>query len=342
MDYDYHEIMRLENQLCFPLYAAARNVTGLYTPWLKPLGLTYTQYIVFLVLWERDGLTVSEICERLMLDNGTLSPLLKKMEQAGYIERKRCREDDRVVVVTLTEEERHCRRRRKMCRKRSRDALSCRRRRHRCCILCCTNCLITGNRTIGNKKKQKHERSLMMKTVYDFTVKDRQGNDVSLSEYKGKVLLIVNTATGCGFTPHYDPLEEMYKEMKDKGFEILDFPCNQFGNQAPGEDEEIHSFCQGRFGITFPQFSKIDVNGDDAIPLYKYLTTATTFEGFGKSPMALMMAGIAKKMDKDYKNNGNIKWNFTKFLIDREGNIKARFEPTADMQLVRDKIAELI
>ena len=104
MDYDYHEIMRLENQLCFPLYAAARNVTGLYTPWLKPLGLTYTQYIVFLVLWERDGLTVSEICERLMLDNGTLSPLLKKMEQAGYIERKRCREDDRVVVVTLTEE----------------------------------------------------------------------------------------------------------------------------------------------------------------------------------------------------------------------------------------------
>ena len=104
MDYDYHEIMRLENQLCFPLYAAARNVTGLYTPWLKPLGLTYTQYIVFLVLWERDGLTVSEICERLMLDNGTLSPLLKKMEQTGYIERKRCREDDRVVVVTLTEE----------------------------------------------------------------------------------------------------------------------------------------------------------------------------------------------------------------------------------------------
>ncbi len=104
MDYDYHEIMKLENQLCFPLYAAARSVTGLYTPWLKPLGLTYTQYIVFLVLWERDGLTVSEICERLMLDNGTLSPLLKKMEQAGYIERKRCREDDRVVVVTLTEE----------------------------------------------------------------------------------------------------------------------------------------------------------------------------------------------------------------------------------------------
>ena len=103
MDYDYHEAMKLANQLCFPLYAAARNVTSLYTPWLKPLGLTYTQYIVFLVLWEKDGLSVSEIGERLMLDNGTLSPLLKKMEQAGYVERRRCRKDDRVVEIRLTE-----------------------------------------------------------------------------------------------------------------------------------------------------------------------------------------------------------------------------------------------
>ncbi len=103
MDYDYHEAMKLANQLCFPLYAAARNVTGLYTPWLRPLGLTYTQYIVFLVLWEKDGISVTEIGEKLMLDNGTLSPLLKKMEQAGYVERRRSREDDRVVEITLTE-----------------------------------------------------------------------------------------------------------------------------------------------------------------------------------------------------------------------------------------------
>ena len=103
MDYDYHEAMKLANQLCFPLYAAARNVTSLYTPWLKPLGLTYTQYIVFLVLWEKDGISVSEIGERLMLDNGTLSPLLKKMEQAGYVERRRCRKDDRIVEIRLTE-----------------------------------------------------------------------------------------------------------------------------------------------------------------------------------------------------------------------------------------------
>ena len=104
MDYDIHESMKLANQLCFPLYAASRNVISLYTPWLKPLGLTYTQYIVFLVLWERDGITVGELCEKLMLDNGTLSPLLKKMQQAGYVERTRSREDDRVVVITLTEE----------------------------------------------------------------------------------------------------------------------------------------------------------------------------------------------------------------------------------------------
>ena len=103
MEYDYREAMKLSNQLCFPLYAAARNVTGLYTPWLKPLGLTYTQYVVFLVLWEKDAVPVSEIGERLMLDNGTLSPLLKKMEQAGYVERRRSAEDDRVVLITLTE-----------------------------------------------------------------------------------------------------------------------------------------------------------------------------------------------------------------------------------------------
>ena len=103
MNYDYREAMKLSNQLCFPLYAAARNVTAMYTPYLKPLGLTYTQYIVFLVLWEKDGVTVGELCEKLVLDNGTLSPLLKKMQQAGFIEKKRSAEDDRVVVVTLTE-----------------------------------------------------------------------------------------------------------------------------------------------------------------------------------------------------------------------------------------------
>ena len=178
--------------------------------------------------------------------------------------------------------------------------------------------------------------------VYDFTVKAQDGSDVNLADYKGKALLIVNTATGCGFTPQYSDLQNINEEHQKDGLEILDFPCNQFANQAPGDDEEIHTFCTGRFGITFPQFAKIDVNGENAIPLYKWLTSNTTFDGFGKSPMALMLSGVVKKADKDYKNNGNIKWNFTKFLIDREGNIVARFEPTMDMEKVNKRIKEVL
>lgn len=177
--------------------------------------------------------------------------------------------------------------------------------------------------------------------AYDFKVKGQDGNEVDLSQYKGKVSLIVNTATGCGFTPQYAPIQEMYDELHDKGFEVLDFPCNQFANQAPGDDEEIHTFCEGRFGITFPQFSKIDVNGENADPLFKWLTENTKFEGFN-GPGKLMLAPIVKKMDKDYKNNGNVKWNFTKFIIDKEGNIVARFEPTADMKDVKAKVEELL
>ena len=170
--------------------------------------------------------------------------------------------------------------------------------------------------------------------LYDFTVKTRKGADVALSDFTGKVVMVVNTATGCGFTPQYKELQEIYDAFKDKGFEILDFPCNQFADQAPGTDEEIHTFCTGRFGITFPQYAKIDVNGENAIPLYQWLTSNTRFEGFN-GPAALVLNGVVKKMDKDYKNNGNIKWNFTKFLIDREGNIIARFEPTMSMDKVR-------
>ena len=178
--------------------------------------------------------------------------------------------------------------------------------------------------------------------LYDFTVKKMDGTDVNLSDYAGRAVLVVNTATGCGFTPQYKELQDLYNECHEKGLEILDFPCNQFGNQAPGTDEEIHTFCTGRFGIAFPQFAKIDVNGEDAIPLYKWLTANTKFEGFGKGPKAMVMNGVAKKMDKDYKNNGNIKWNFTKFLIGRDGEIIARFEPTEDMDIVMQKVREAL
>ncbi|MBR3297900.1 MAG: glutathione peroxidase [Clostridia bacterium] len=178
--------------------------------------------------------------------------------------------------------------------------------------------------------------------IYDFTVKAQDGSTVSLESYRGKVLIIVNTATECGFTPQYGPLQELYAKHHADGLEILDFPCNQFGNQAPGSEADIHTFCTGRFGVTFPQFSKIEVNGEGADPLFKYLTDNTKFAGFGKGPMALVMKGIAKKADKDYENNGLIKWNFTKFIIDREGNIAARFEPTAKMEQVSAKVEELL
>ena len=174
-----------------------------------------------------------------------------------------------------------------------------------------------------------------MSTVYDFTVKDRQGQDVSLAEYKNKVLLIVNTATGCGFTPHYEPLEAMYRDLKDQGFEILDFPSNQFANQAPGSDDEIHEFCTLKFGTEFPQFKKIDVNGEDADPLFAFLATEKPFEGFGKGLQLAALAKFADMNNKKYGDKAYIKWNFTKFLIDREGKVLARFEPTVDMQEVR-------
>ena len=174
-----------------------------------------------------------------------------------------------------------------------------------------------------------------MSTVYDFTVKDRQGQDVSLAEYKDKVLLIVNTATGCGFTPHYEPLEAMYADLKDRGFEILDFPCNQFANQAPGSDDEIHEFCTLKFGTEFPQFTKIDVNGESAAPLFAYLATEKPFAGFGKGLKNAALNKFAEKNNKKYGDKAYIKWNFTKFLVDREGHVIARFEPTVDMKEVR-------
>ena len=181
-----------------------------------------------------------------------------------------------------------------------------------------------------------------MATIYDFTVKDRKGNDVSLSEYKGKVLLIVNTATGCGFTPHYDPLEAMYKELRDKGFEILDFPSNQFAGQAPGSDDEIHEFCTLKFGTEFPQFAKIDVNGDNADPLFAFLAAEKPFKGFGKGIKNAALNKFANMNNKKFGDKTYIGWNFTKFLIDREGKVVARFEPTVDMKEVKKAVEELI
>lgn len=170
---------------------------------------------------------------------------------------------------------------------------------------------------------------------YEYSVTDPAGNEVKMSDFAGKVVIVVNTATGCGFTPHYEPLERMYEELHSEGLDIVDIPCNQFGQQAPGTDAEIQEFCTLHYSTQFPQMKKSDVNGADELPLYTFLKSEKGFEGFGEGEMAAFMSGHLAKIDPDFKRNADIKWNFTKFVIDREGNVVARFEPTASMDDLR-------
>ena len=179
-------------------------------------------------------------------------------------------------------------------------------------------------------------------SYYDYSVPAKDGSEVSLKEYEGKVLLIVNTATGCGFTPQYEDLERIYAEFRDQGFEVLDFPCNQFANQAPESDEEISQFCTLKFGTEFPQFKKVDVNGDTALPLFADLATEMPFSGFGKGLKNVALEQFTKANNKQFGDKAYIKWNFTKFLVDREGKLVARFEPTADMAEVEAAVKELL
>ena len=180
------------------------------------------------------------------------------------------------------------------------------------------------------------------KNVYSFKAVDATGNAISLRNYKGKVLLIVNTATQCGFTPQYEELEKLYEELNLKGFEVLDFPCNQFGSQAPGSYAEIHQFCTGTYNIRFQQFDKVDVNGENAAPLFVYLRNRQPFGGFDNSQMGQLMHRMLLKQDANYAKKNDVKWNFTKFLIDRRGRVVRRFEPTESMESVRDAIRSLL
>lgn len=182
-----------------------------------------------------------------------------------------------------------------------------------------------------------------MKTVYDFSVKDRKGNDVALKEYANEVLLIVNTATKCGFTPQYEELERLYEKYHSQGFEILDFPCNQFGQQAPGTDESIHNFCKLTYGTEFPRFKKVKVNGDDADPLFKFLTSQKGFAGWDEThKLTPILDEILSKDDPNYKEKSDIKWNFTKFLINKFGMVVARFEPTEKIENIAAEIEKLL
>ena len=192
----------------------------------------------------------------------------------------------------------------------------------------CHHAKETKNETSGINSNNKK-----MKTIYDINVLTKKGEEVSLKQYEGKVLLIVNTASRCGFTPQYKELEAMYERLNSKGFEILDFPCNQFGEQAPGTDEEITQFCQLNYGTKFPQFKKTEVNGENLTPLYAFLKSQKGFEGFDmEDKLGPLLDQMMTKADPNYKENPDIKWNFTKFLINRKGEVVARFEPTHNME----------
>ena len=176
--------------------------------------------------------------------------------------------------------------------------------------------------------------------VYDFSAVANDGSEVNFADYKGKVLLIVNTASKCGFTPQYDGLEALYKQYKDQGLVVVGFPCDQFGHQEPGTAEEIEEFCRVNYGVTFPLMDKIEVNGDNAHPIYKWLYSEKPFAGFGEGETAQRMGQILARMDPDYISNPDIKWNFTKFLVDRKGRVVARFEPMDTPEALASYIEE--
>ena len=179
-------------------------------------------------------------------------------------------------------------------------------------------------------------------TVYDFTSISNTGDEVDFSDYKGKVLLLVNTASKCGFTPQYEGLEALYKKSKGQGLVIVGFPCDQFGHQEPGSNEEIAEFCRVNYGVTFPLMDKVDVNGENANAIFKWLYTEKPFDGFGDSDRGKMMDGMLSRGNPAYASNPDIKWNFTKFLVDRKGNVVARFEPVVTPEDIEDEIEDLL
>ncbi|MGN0201431.1 MAG: glutathione peroxidase [Candidatus Cryptobacteroides sp.] len=176
-------------------------------------------------------------------------------------------------------------------------------------------------------------------SIYDIKVKDMSGNEVSLSEYEGKVLLIVNTSIRCEFASQYKDLQALYEKYAGKGLVILDFPCDQFGEHAPEDIASIDGFCTSEYSTTFPRFAKVDVNGENESPLFTFLKSKQKFKGFGSGEKAKILEGMLSRTDPDYASKADIKWNFTKFLVDARGNVVARFEPTASMTFVSNVVS---
>ena len=179
-------------------------------------------------------------------------------------------------------------------------------------------------------------------SVYEFDYTSVEGKPVKMADYEGKVLLIVNTASKCGFAPQFQGLEELYKKYKEQGFEVIGFPCNQFKDQEPGDEKAVAEFCSVRYGVTFPLSSKVDVREDSAIPLYKYLTSQKGFTGMGKGLKTKAFELMMKAKYKGAYQDDQIKWNFTKFLVDRQGEIIARFEPVVEPKDIDADIQKLL
>ncbi|MBQ7589134.1 MAG: glutathione peroxidase [Verrucomicrobia bacterium] len=182
-----------------------------------------------------------------------------------------------------------------------------------------------------------------MENIYNFKALSNRGKEVDFADYKGKVLVIVNTASKCGFTPQYDGLEALYQKYKDKGLVIIGFPCDQFGHQEPGTDEQIEEFCRLNHGVTFPLMSKIEVNGANAHPIFQWLKSQAGFAGFDPShKLTKILNEMLRKQDPDFEKNPDIKWNFTKFIISRDGSKVVRFEPTAEPGELAARIEEML
>ena len=178
-------------------------------------------------------------------------------------------------------------------------------------------------------------------SIYDFELPQRKGDPVPLKNYEGKVLIIVNTATGCGFTPHYKDLESMYEKYHEQGLEIIDIPCNQFKNQAPGSDDEIHSFCQLKYKTQFEQFKKSDVNGPNQLPLFKFLKEKAPFKGFS-GVKGFFFSGAMGIFGNKRDDENDIRWNFTKFIVNKQGEVVQRFEPITSMAEVEECVKKLL
>ena len=207
--------------------------------------------------------------------------------------------------------------------------------------------MATGCNNQNNKATQVTEPEPVVEQtsgIYDITVKDMDGSDVSLANYKGKVLLIVNVASKCGLTPQYEGLEALYQKYKDQGLEILGFPCNQFLGQEPGTNEEIQSFCSVKYNVTFPLFDKIDVNGEAESPLYTYLKEQAPFKGYpeGAEEFAAQLDQIHQKTGTGFDQGDAIRWNFGKFLVSKDGKTILRFEPMVTPDMMEEAIQELL